>query len=795
MQSYSNWYRDQQGNAVQSGQVAVYNANSSTLATIYEPSADGNSLASKSNPFTTDANGFYAFAAPNGDYSIQLSGNSVATVNIPNINFWDGGTSTGGPMTNPMTALGDMIYGGASPAGTPAVTAGNTSVVKQYLSQTGTGAASAQPVWSKPNASEITNVPAGTIAATDVQSAINEIVSDLAASSGASLVGFIQPGTGPVARTVSTKLQESVSILDFGGVGDNSTDNTAALNAAALYCANTAVSKIVFPKGSYKLYSKPNDFPSGITLVGDSAATSYLKRFYTPASATEGFLSWAPSSATQASGGIRNLGILCANGGNGGALIKLVATATYRPGFMIFEGVKTGADVNETCDYCVYIDGSAFTTLNSNGVRDVSFTNCWFFNATTHSVYINNGVHIFGQGVLVNGGGGSVADIFITGGGVANQTNSGYCFFVGGECGNFTIDNCDTVIFVGAITSASVAATATSVVLSGPITSVSNASTSCAVLSKTASDLLINTNALSIPGNIFTARYTSSSSRGGLYIGSAGEPYFGSNINYNAGDTYSRAVQPPYRFGNPGGNGVYPFNIDVAPAGVAGAAITWVNAFQIDTNANAFLKSKINLASITAPSTNGDIWQDSTQKALGTFQDGIKQMAEGVVFTSTATATVANSVAETSIIGTGVGTKTLPANFFVAGKTVRLHLRGVVSETGTPTLQIKVKYGATVLLDSTALALVAGIPANANWECVADITCRTTGATGTVQCSGNFNYQTASISSAADHHWLPANLATIDTTASSALDVTATWGTASASNTISGVTCFIEVLN
>lgn len=48
-------------------------------------------------------------------------------------------------LQNPMTAIGDMIYGGVSGAVT--VLTGNQSAVRQYLQQVGTGSASTAPVW------------------------------------------------------------------------------------------------------------------------------------------------------------------------------------------------------------------------------------------------------------------------------------------------------------------------------------------------------------------------------------------------------------------------------------------------------------------------------------------------------------------------------------------------------------------------------------------------------------------------------------------------------------------------
>jgi len=51
-----------------------------------------------------------------------------------------------GKLTNPMTTLGDVIYGASS--GTATRLAGNTTTNKYFLSQTGTGSASAAPSWS-----------------------------------------------------------------------------------------------------------------------------------------------------------------------------------------------------------------------------------------------------------------------------------------------------------------------------------------------------------------------------------------------------------------------------------------------------------------------------------------------------------------------------------------------------------------------------------------------------------------------------------------------------------------------
>jgi hypothetical protein len=57
---------------------------------------------------------------------------------------------------------------------------------------------------------------------------------DLAASSGSSLVGFLQSGSGAVPTTVQAKLRETVSVKDFGAVGNP----TAIANALAASAGN-----------------------------------------------------------------------------------------------------------------------------------------------------------------------------------------------------------------------------------------------------------------------------------------------------------------------------------------------------------------------------------------------------------------------------------------------------------------------------------------------------------------------------------------------------------------------------
>lgn len=204
----------------------------------------------------------------------------------------------------------------------------------------------------------------------------------------------------------------------------------------------------------------------------------------------------------------------------------------------------------------------------------------------------------------------------------------------------------------------------------------------------------------------------------------------------------------------------------------------------------------------TAPTVGGTFYQrfaikDSgipSQQYLGgsTSSAGTTTNVESTIFTTTTSAAVSNTTTETTILGTAAGTKTLPANLFqTAGRTIRVTVRGTIANTGTPTLDVKLKLGSTTIasLGATTLSAITG---TTNFVATVDVTCRATGASGTVQANGIFTYFTAA-GTPASIQFADTNT-TINTTVTQTLDVTATWGTASASNTITGTISAAQIV-
>ena len=171
----------------------------------------------------------------------------------------------------------------------------------------------------------------------------------------------------------------------------------------------------------------------------------------------------------------------------------------------------------------------------------------------------------------------------------------------------------------------------------------------------------------------------------------------------------------------------------------------------------------------------------------------------GCLFTGTADATCGNSTSEISITPTGVGSLTIPAGLLGAGKTLRMRLAGIYSTKAAAAgnITIKINVGATVVLTTGAFALDNN-ETNKPWEIWACITCRTTGATGTVAANSMWKHGLSGGGATDALHAAPmvnVSPVTVNTTVSNAITATAQFSVADASNTITTSCLSLEIMN
>jgi len=281
--------------------------------------------------------------------------------------------------------------------------------------------------------------------------AINDLVekvrTDLAATSGSNLVGFLQSGTGAVATTVQAKLRETVSTSDFGIAGTG--DETAKLQAFIDYLSSSRklgildktvsfASNILF-KSNVTLIGTGENFggclnPTGsakILFDGVAAGTTYVQHCQ-----IENILVYGNNSTAQNVIEIRNgysnyfknvrLHAVSANTNANKTGILIEGDADIR-----FDNLEVHGDSTYGTKYCVYITGG-----------QVSFNQFDLEKSGTASLYLTGGhttvidpylERFSGYGIYK----GPSASLTVVGGEVVHSGGSGLGILCDGD--NFTL--------------------------------------------------------------------------------------------------------------------------------------------------------------------------------------------------------------------------------------------------------------------------------------------------------------------------------------------------------------------
>jgi hypothetical protein len=125
-------------------------------------------------------------------------------------------------------------------------------------------------------------IPDGTITSSKIA---NDTIVDADVNSNAGILAskssFTQSGTGATARTVENKLKDTVSVKDFGAVGNGVADDTTAIQAAidAISAQSLSVlyskgGTVYFPSGKYRT-TNTIYLTKGIKLLGTIAGSSF----------------------------------------------------------------------------------------------------------------------------------------------------------------------------------------------------------------------------------------------------------------------------------------------------------------------------------------------------------------------------------------------------------------------------------------------------------------------------------------------------------------------------------------
>lgn len=207
-------------------------------------------------------------------------------------------------------------------------------------------------------------------------------VSVSAGSTNANLVIYNEGDIGAVDRTVESKLQETVSVKDFGAVGDGVTDDTAAIQNALDTGKN-----VFIPAGIYVFSAQLDLTTNGQTIYGeghglsvlDSSATASITALYATGidNITIKELSLLGGESVYASAGYA--GILFENCINSKVITCEISKYQYGINFK----VNSEAPMVEGC----IVHDCYYEGISANGITGTyTITNLRFINNTVYSI-------------------------------------------------------------------------------------------------------------------------------------------------------------------------------------------------------------------------------------------------------------------------------------------------------------------------------------------------------------------------------------------------------------------------
>jgi hypothetical protein len=194
---------------------------------------------------------------------------------------------------------------------------------------------------------------------------------DPADSAASNQVAYTPAGANAVVTTVQTKLRESVSVKDFGAVGDGVANDTTAIQAALTYANSLSGTTIFVPEGTYKCTSSLNIY-AGTTLEGEGKTNSILSFNNTGDGIKSTF---AINSSSAANINLNNLRIINTNASNIGGGYVDVGGTFVNVFNCYFTGWKYGIIFDQTeiasIDLCEFIS---------------SYVGVWLVNGADHTV-------------------------------------------------------------------------------------------------------------------------------------------------------------------------------------------------------------------------------------------------------------------------------------------------------------------------------------------------------------------------------------------------------------------------
>lgn len=334
-------------------------------------------------------------------------------------------------------------------------------------------------------------------------------------------------------RIAAVELNELIpygQLLRYHAPVDGVSDMTPAYNAAlnvAIAAAGTgdgvAHSDIVFPRGTSRFLTVPQNVEVPCHIRGPTSRTGLLIRDYDCADPEDGLINFRAGATTRPIGcKVSDLFMGTGSNREGGCLISVVqpSSGDGADGLLIDNIRSTNSfglgGLGNGPDYQLYLDGS--TRVSPLGLRGVCVRDSTFFGAQLGSVYVRSTQGFCWSNCQALPAGSLSGTLTLIGTPTVTSNDNS---IMGGVAYGLVLDHL----------------TLTAIILNEINGSVSRtADVLTTFILATGKEFLRE---LTGGGNVSTVRYDPNSARGGVYVaGSSGQAFHGNNLVHDTGNTF-----------------------------------------------------------------------------------------------------------------------------------------------------------------------------------------------------------------------------------------------------------------
>jgi hypothetical protein len=234
-------------------------------------------------------------------------------------------------------------------------------------------------------------------------------------------------------------------------------------------------------------------------------------------------------------------------------------------------------------------------------------------------------------------------------------------------------------------------------------------------------------------------------------------------------------------------NGVIDWNVGDWAIFIDGTTNQWQKIDNHDTQSYNFIQDEgaslpqqntIDFQGAGVTATNG------TGKTIVTIPGTIPSTSYGLYSQTALGTAITNTITETSLIGSGVGTLSVPANAFKVGDSFSAKICGNLSCANNETINVKIKSNGVVIADAGVFLMK--ITTDKHFELLLDFTVTKIGAAGVAELfvNGQYSYNQNANTTLDGVNFALISNTTFNTTITNTLTITAQWGSAKTANSI-----------